>query len=324
MDFIECVLNFSEGRDEKSISAIASSVESIEGAYLLGVDSSSGANRCVLTFAGGPEAVLKAAVNVFEKAVSLIDMTTQKGAHPRVGAVDVCPFVPLINSTGNKSEGMNTCIDISRKLAREVSQRFDIPVFLYGEAATDKKRKNLPYIRKGQYEGIEKRIEEENFIPDFWSGKFNKTTGATVIGARDILIAYNVTLDTKNVDIAKRIALGVKEKIPQKGLLRSIGWYIQEYDRCQVSMNILDFRVLSLHSVFELVSETASELGAKVLGSEIVGLAPLKALSSPRISLEQSIDKLALNYHYDFNPDEKVLDFVLALKSGLIDLPQIE
>lgn len=324
---IECVPNISEGRDLRVIEAITSSIEAIPGVYLLGVDAGRGANRTVITFSGHEEPVYQAAFALYKTATALIDMSKHSGAHPRIGAVDVCPFVPLTGSD------METCKAISQKLAKAVSKEFDIPVFLYADAALTKERSNLAYIRRGQYEGLEKKLAHKSIQPDF-GDSFNPKFGATAIGAREILVAYNISLNTTDIKLVKSIAEKIREtgfivkddrgkKIHHPGLLknvRALGWYIEEYGLCQVSMNILDYKSNPIRHIFDLVQAEARQKGLTVAGSEVIGLLPLDALVDKNLStsknleacLKEEINYLGLNLHKHFNPEEKIIELRLA------------
>jgi glutamate formiminotransferase/formiminotetrahydrofolate cyclodeaminase len=284
---VECVPNFSEGRDMAIIDQISAEIKKIAGVELLDVDPGRDTNRTVVTFAGSPDNVEEAAFQAIKKAAELIDMSRHNGAHPRMGATDVCPFVPVAGVT------MAECIEIAKKLGRRVGEELAIPVYLYEEAAASEERKSLAYIRAGEYEGLAEKLKQKEFKPDFGKAVFNKKAGATVIGAREFLIAYNVNLNTRNVKLAKEIAnrmrekgrivknpdTGAKETIPGTlKAVRAVGWYIAEYQMAQISVNLLNYNVTPLHRVFEEAERLAAEFGVRVTGSELVGLIPLEAV----------------------------------------------
>lgn len=284
---VECVPNFSEGRDMAVIDQISAEIKKITGVELLDVDPGRDTNRTVVTFAGSPDGVEEAAFQAIKKAAELIDMSRHSGAHPRMGATDVCPFVPVAGIT------MAECVEIAKKLGRRVGEELAIPVYLYEEAAASEERKSLAYIRAGEYEGLAEKLKQKKFKPDFGKAVFNKKAGATVIGAREFLIAYNVNLNTRNVKLAKEIAnrmrekgrtvknpeTGVKETVPGTlKAVRAVGWYIDEYQMAQISVNLLNYNTTSLHRVFEEAERLAAEFGVRVTGSELVGLIPLEAV----------------------------------------------
>ena len=252
---IECVPNFSEGRDQAVIEQIVGAIEKLPGVRLLDVDSGQDTNRTVVTFAGPPEEVLEAAFQAIKTAAELIDMSRHSGAHPRMGATDVCPFVPVTGVT------MAECVELARRLGRRVADELHIPVYLYEEAAGCEERRSLAWLRAGEYEGLPEKLARPDFRPDFGDAVFNPRAGATVIGAREFLIAYNVNLNTRNVRLAKEIAGRLRErghivKDPQTGekrtvpgllkAVRAVGWYIEEYNMAQVSINLLNYRTTPL------------------------------------------------------------------------------
>ncbi|MDO8140046.1 MAG: glutamate formimidoyltransferase, partial [Candidatus Brocadiales bacterium] len=282
---IECVPNFSEGRDAQKIAQIAGEIEKVKDVKLLNVESDADYNRTVVTFAGKPEAVKDAAFYAIETAAEVIDMSHHKGAHPRIGATDVCPFVPVSNVT------MDECVQIARQLGKEVGEWFGIPVYLYAEAAIIPERCVLSDIRKGEYEGLPEKLKDEKWQPDYGPKEFNdnvKRTGATVIGAREFLIAYNVNLDTQDIQIANKISGIVRtsgviqinengEKVRVPGLLKHVqamGVYLKEHNITQVSMNLQNYKVTPPHVAFEEVKKQAEKFGVRVTGSEVVGLIP--------------------------------------------------
>jgi len=291
---VECVPNFSEGRDRDVIDAITGAMERA-GATVLDVDMGAAANRTVVTMAGTPEAVQDAAFEAIKTASELIDMTAHSGEHPRMGATDVCPFVPVSGMT------MDDCVDMAQRLGERVTKELSIPVFLYDMAASTPGRRSLADIRKGEYEGLEEKLKDPDWTPDFGNAAFNARSGATVIGAREFLIAYNINLNTRDRMLATRIAVRLREagglarspdgeplrnsggkavKIP--GMfqdVRAVGWVIDEYGIAQISINLLDFGNTPIHMVYEEAKRLAFDLvGVSVTGSEIVGLVPEEAL----------------------------------------------
>lgn len=291
---IECVPNFSEGRDEKIIQQIADAIRSVDRVKLLNVDPGKATNRTVMTLVGEPDAVVEAAFKGIEMAAQLIDMSTHKGEHPRMGATDVCPFIPIANIS------MEETASWSKKLAERVGKELNIPVYLYEEAQSNKERSNLSIIRAGEYEGFFKKINDPLWKPDFGPVEFPAKTGATVIGAREFLIAYNVNLNTKSVKRANSIAFDIREagrvKVDENGKkvldaagnevripgslkgVKAIGWFIEEYGIAQVSINITKFRETPLHIVFQECYDSAYRRGQRVTGSELVGLVPLSSM----------------------------------------------
>lgn len=291
MQLVECVPNFSEGRNEKVIDAIADAIRSVSGVSLLDVDPGYSTNRTVVTFVGQPEQVVEAAYQAISKASQLIDMRKHQGEHPRMGATDVCPFVPVSGIT------MEQCVQLANTLGERVGRDLGIPIYLYGEAAKKAERRSLADIRQGEYEALNEKMKDSGFRPDFGPSAFNAASGATVIGARQFLIAYNVNLNTRSKKLANEIAFNIREagrakrnakgeiekdasgntiKVP--GTLkevRAVGWYVDEYQRAQVSINLTNFEVTSLHQAFDEVVRQAELLGLRVTGSEIVGLVPL-------------------------------------------------
>lgn len=295
---VECVPNISEGRDPVKIKAVTDVVETVEGVKLLDVDPGSSTNRTVITFVGAPEQVVEAAFRVIQKAAEVIDMSKHHGEHPRMGATDVCPFVPVANVT------MDECVELAHKLGKRVGEELKIPGYFYEEAATQPKRKNLAHCRSGQYEGLEK-ISQAEWKPDFGPAEFNthaKKTGATAIGARDFLVAYNINLNTTSTRRANAIAFDIREagrikktsgitgkkvldengepvRIP--GTLKAvkgIGWYIEEYGIAQLSLNLTNINITPVHMAFDEAVSKAAERGIRVTGSEIVGLIPKRVL----------------------------------------------
>jgi glutamate formiminotransferase/formiminotetrahydrofolate cyclodeaminase len=294
---IECVPNFSEGRDLTIIKQITDCIESVEGIKLLDVDPGAATNRTVVTFVGEPEPVLKAALLGMKKAKELIDMRKHTGAHPRFGATDVCPLIPISNIS------MEETVEWARLLAKQAGEKLNYPIYCYENAAFKSDRKNLASVRSGEYEGLQKKLNDPNWAPDFGPAAFVAETGATAIGARDFLVAFNVNLNTTSVRRANAIAFDVRERgrvkregnpitgkvcLDEKGnkvmipgslkAVKAIGWFIEEYGVAQISMNLTNINITSVHQAFEEVSKKANERGIRVSGSELVGVIPLKAM----------------------------------------------
>ncbi len=333
MRLIECVPNFSEGRDPEIIDAIAESIRAVEGAKLLDVDPGESTNRTVMTIAGEPEAVLEAAFQGAKTAYELIDMREHAGEHPRLGAVDVVPFVPISEVT------MEECVELSRRFGRRVGEELGVPVYLYEEAQAQEHRKAMAQIRTGEYEGLAERITQPEWKPDVGPAEFVPRSGATVTGARFFLIAYNVNvLGTRNQ--AHRLALNVREQgrtvegldgepVQQPGYfedVKGIGWELEEFGLAQVSMNLDNYRVSPIHEVFEAIRRDAAELDLGIAGSEIVGLVPLEAILmaadyymekenlfiiGERQKVRLVIDRLGLSSIHPFDPDEKIIEYMI-------------
>ncbi len=333
---VECVPNFSEGRDMKVIDEIVKAIGSVENVYVLDVDPGEATNRTVVTFVGTPEGVKEAAFQGIKKAAELIDMRKHHGAHPRMGATDVCPFVPV------KGVTMEDCVKIAEEVGERVGRELGIPIYLYEYAAREDYRRNLADIRAGEYEALPEKLKDEQWKPDFgpaeWSDAIAKT-GATVIGARDFLIAYNVDLNTTDRKLAQNVAKiirergytrklsdGTKKHIPGKlKYVKAIGWYIDEYRKAQISINLTNFHETPLWKVFETCEEEAQKIGLRVTGSEIVGLVPLEAMldtgchflrkmgKSNAIPEEDivhhAIISLGLNDVATFDPTEKIIEY---------------
>ncbi|WP_043884131.1 glutamate formimidoyltransferase [Caldanaerobacter subterraneus] len=269
---IECVPNVSEGRDQEKISELIKEVVSTEGVKLLDYSSDKDHNRTVITFVGDKEGVKEAAFKLIKKASEIIDMRYHKGEHPRIGAVDVVPFVPVKNVT------MEECVQIARELGERVGKELNIPVYLYEEAATTPERKNLENIRRGEYEGFFEKIKQPEWKPDFGPSEMNPKSGATVIGARNFLIAFNVNLGTNDIEIANKIAKAVRFSSGGYRYVKAMGVELKERGIVQVSMNLTDFNKTPIYRVFETIKAEASRYGVNVVGSEIIGLVPSKAL----------------------------------------------
>lgn len=340
---IECVPNFSEGNDLNIIKQITDRIESVDGAKLLNVDPGKATNRTVVTIVGEPAAVVEAAFRGIAKAAELIDMSKHKGEHPRMGATDVCPFIPVANIT------MEETVRWATKLASRVGSELNIPVYLYEEAQPKKERSNLSVIRAGEYEGFFKKIKLPDWKPDFGPAEFPAKLGGTVIGARDFLIAYNVNLNSKSVKRANSIAFDIREagriKTDDKGKkvldkegneiripgklkgVKAIGWYIEEYGIAQVSINITKFRETPLHIVFDECAKSAYERGYRATGSELVGLVPLSAmldagkyfLSKQKLScgvsdaelIHIAVKSMGLDELGPFDAKKRIIEYVL-------------
>ena len=350
MRLIECVPNFSEGKNKDIIDSITSEIVSVSGVKLLDVDPGKDTNRTVVTFVGDPESVIEAAFLAISKASELIDMSIHKGEHPRMGATDVCPLIPI------KGVTVDECIEYSHKLAQKVAQKLNIPIFMYEKSATSKERQNLANIRKGEYEGMSKKMKLKNWAPDYGE-KFNIKSGVTAIGVREFLIAYNINLNTSDKKLASDIALDIREagrakrdkngkivrdknniiiKVP--GSLKSVkgvGWYLEEHNIAQVSMNLVDYKTTSIHQTFEEVREQAQKRGMRVTGSELVGLIPMDALldagryflikqnKSTGVSNNQlihiAVKSLGLDEMYPFNKNEKIIEYLIDTNPKLIN-----
>lgn len=355
---IECVPNFSEGNDMNIIKQITDQIETVEGVKLLDVDPGQATNRTVVTFVGTPEEVIEAAFRAIKKACEVIDMSKHKGAHPRFGATDVCPLVPVANIT------MEETVEYAHKLAERVGRELDFPVYCYESAALSAQRRNLAVVRSGEYEGLADKLAKPEWKPDFGPAKLVPQTGAIAIGARDFLVAVNFNLNTTSTRRANAVAFDVREKgRPQRegnpitgkamkdekgnpimipGTLKAtkaIGWFIDEYGIAQVSMNITNISVTPLHIAFEEVTRKAMDRGMRVTGTEIVGLVPKRTLidagkyflAKQERSLgvsEDEIIKIAvksmgLDDLKPFNPQEKIIEYMLAAENKskkLIDM----
>ena len=269
---IQCVPNFSEGRDESKVEKIVEEVRKVEGVKLLDYSMDKDHNRCVVTFIGEPEGVKTAAFNACKKAAELIDMSTHEGGHPRMGATDVIPLIPISETT------MDECVEYSKELGKKIGDELDISVYLYEESASKKERENLADVRRGQYEGMEEKLKEEEWAPDFGPKELNKKSGVTAIGARMPLVAYNVNLGTDDLEIAKKIASVVRARTGGFTFCKAMGIEIKEKNIVQVSMNMVDYTKTSLFRVFETIEREANRYGVNVIGSEIIGLVPMEAL----------------------------------------------
>lgn len=344
---IECVPNFSEGRDPAVIQQITDAIQTVEGVKLLDVDPGKATHRTVVTFVGEPQAVTEAAFRGIQKAAELIDMRQHQGEHPRMGATDVCPLIPVAGIS------MEETVAWARQLGERVGRELGIPVYLYEAAASRPERKNLATIRAGEYEGLPDKLKDPEWTPDFGPAAFNARSGATVIGARDFLIAYNVNLNTTSVRRANSVALDVREKgrllregnpitgkimtdeqgqpLRRPGLLqgvKAIGWYIEEYGIAQISMNLTDIRATPLHEAFEACCQSAEGRGMRVTGSELVGLVPLSAMleagkhflrkqqRSAGVSdaelIKIAVKSMGLDDLAPFDPTRKIIEYNIA------------
>ena len=332
---IECIPNFSIGDDPTKIAAIRRAIAEVRSVRVLHVDAGIAANRTVITFAGPPEAVVEAAYRGIAIAAQVIDMRTQRGEHPRIGATDVCPLVPV---RAISTEEVN---QFAHQLAARVGEELHIPVYCYEHSATRPERRLLADIRSGEYEGLAQKMTDPDWQPDYGPARFNARSGATVIGARPFLIAYNVNLRTTDAGIATDIARDVREtgrlvrradgsrqRVPGTCPgLRGIGWYIEEYGCAQVSLNVTDMDKTSVHRAFEEVKRAARQRGIDVTGSELIGLAPLRVfLEAGRFYaetnlpeqelIEMAIDKLGLNDLQAFDPQQRILEYLLHKGKG--------
>ncbi len=347
---IECVPNFSEGVDMNIIKQITNVIESVDGVKLLNVDPGKATNRTVVTFVGNPKNVIEAAFLAIKKAGELIDMSKHKGEHPRMGATDVCPLIPISNIS------MEETAKYAQQLAKRVGEELKIPVYLYEEAQTNKKRSNLSVIRNGEYEGFFKKIKLPEWKPDFGPAEFDALRGATVIGARDFLVAYNINLNTTSTRRANSIAFDVREagRVVREGnsltgkivlnadgspksvpgtlkSVKAIGWYIEEYGVCQISMNLTNINITPVHIAFDEVCKKATERGIRVTGSELVGLIPLKSLLDAGIYflkkqqrsvgvseselIKIAVKSMGLDELAPFKPEERIIEYLLKDKA---------
>lgn len=354
---IECVPNFSEGRDLTIIKQITDAIESVEGIKLLDVDPGAATNRTVVTFVGEPEPVLNAAIKGMAKAKELIDMRKHKGAHPRFGATDVCPLIPVSNIS------MEETVEWAHKLAKRAGEELSYPIFCYENAALKPDRKNLASVRSGEYEGLPKKLSDPNWKPDFGPAEFIPETGATAISARDFLVAFNVNLNTTSTRRANAIAFDVRERgrvkregnpitgkivLDDKGnkvmisgtlkAVKAIGWYIEEYGIAQISMNLTNINITPVHKAYDEVCEKANERGIRVTGSELVGVIPLNAMleagkyflrkqqRSVGVSNDElikiAVKSMGLNDLKPFDPRKNIIEYLLEddTKKQLVDL----
>jgi glutamate formiminotransferase/formiminotetrahydrofolate cyclodeaminase len=354
---IECVPNFSEGRDMEKIRQITDEIQSVEGVLLLDVDPGKDTNRTVVTFVGDPESVCEAAFRAVRKAAKVIDMSKHSGAHPRMGATDVCPLVPVAGVS------MEETAEYARKLAGRIGEELSLPVYCYESAAFEEKRKNLASVRAGEYEGLSKKLADPAWKPDFGPARFDAGAGAVIVGARDFLVAFNINLNTTSTRRANAIAFDVRERGREKRegnpitgkvvrdtdgnavmipgslkAVKAIGWYIPEYGFAQISMNLTNIGVTPVHIAFDEVCRKAGERGVRVTGSELVGLIPLKSMldagrwflhrqqRSAGVSDEElirtAVRSMGLSELKPFNPQERIIEYLLAdkKKKKLVDL----
>jgi len=269
---VECVTNFSEGRRPEVIEAIVNEVKKVPGVRVLDVKADASHNRVVVTFVGEPASVKQAAFAACAKATQLIDMEQHHGEHPRIGATDVIPFIPVSDVT------IEECVALANELGKEIGEKLGIPVYMYEAAAKKPERIKLPDVRKGQYEGLKTEIVKPERQPDYGPAQMHPTAGATVVGARQFLIAYNINLNTSDVTIAKKIATAIREAKGGYKYCRAMGIMIEERNMAQVTINMVNYEGTPLHRVFETVKSEAARYGVNVIGSEIVGLLPMQAL----------------------------------------------
>lgn len=348
---VECVPNFSEGRDRAVIDTITAEVTKVTGANLLDVDPGEATNRTVVTIAGEPDAVVEAAFRAIKKASELIDMSHHKGAHPRFGATDVCPFVPVAGMT------MDDCVELAKKLGKRVGGELGIPIYLYEYAAQRPERQNLANCRAGEYEGLASRPGKPKWTPDFGPDIFNAKSGATAIGARDFLIAWNINLNSVDTSIASRIANRIREKgyakMDGKKYVRdnegkvvftpgkfkgtkAVGWFIDEYRRAQISINITNHHISPIHDIFDYACELSSRFGVRITGSELVGLIPLDAMVdagrhylkkqnlitgvSEEELVRTAIISMGLDEVAEFDPQDKIIEYRIRKQGKLTSM----
>ena len=352
MKLMECVPNFSEGRDQAVLDAIAASIRAVKNVVLLDVDPGADTNRTVFTMAGEPEAVVEAAFQAIKKAAELIDMSKHRGEHPRMGATDVCPFIPISGMT------MEECVEYAHQLGKRVGEELGIPVYLYENAASREEWRNLANVRSGEYEALPEKAKDPNWKPDYGPHAFNARSGATAISAREFLIAYNINLNTRDKKKAHDLALSIREKgrtardeagkmirdekgnkVNVPGLFthcKAVGWYIDGYDRAQISINLTNYKITPPHLVLEKVRELAWEKGIQVTGSELVGLLPKAALLEAgnyylerlgestglpeRMIMDTAIQSMGLAELGPFDLDKKVIEYAIAPSDSLCKL----
>ena len=352
MQLVECVPNFSEGKDKKILDAIAASINAVKGVTLLDVDPGETTNRTVFTMVGEPDNIVEAAFQAIKKASQIIDMTKHKGAHARMGATDVCPFVPVANMT------MDDCVKLAHKLGKRVGEELDIPVYLYEYAATKPEWKNLAEVRKGEYEALPQKMEDPDWKPDYGPQKFNAKSGATAISAREFLIAYNINLNTRDKKKAHDIALDIRErgrfardennklikdengnKVKKPGLFKdckAVGWFIDDFNQAQISINLTNYNVTPAHIVLDKVRELALKKGLQVTGSELVGLLPKAAILESgkyylekmgesagipeRMIIETAVQSMGLKDVAEFDIDKKVIEYAISKEDDLVNM----
>ena len=352
MKLVECVPNFSEGKDKKILDAIAASIKSVKGVTLLDVDPGETTNRTVFTMVGEPDPVVEAAFLAIKTAGQLIDMNKHRGAHPRMGATDVCPFIPVANMT------MDECVELAHKLGKRVGEELEIPIYFYEYAATKPEWKNLAEVRKGEYEALPQKMKNPDWKPDFGPQKFNAQTGATAISAREFLIAYNINLNTRDKAKAHDIALDIREsgrfardenkkfirdengkKIKKTGIFKNckaVGWFIDDFHRAQISINLTNFNITPAHLVLEKVRELANAKGLQVTGSELVGLLPKSAIIESgkyylqqmgeslgvpeKMIIETAVQSMGLRDVATFDIDKKVIEYAIQSDENLVNM----
>ena len=352
MQLVECVPNFSEGKDMKILDAISASIRAVKGVTLLDVDPGETTNRTVFTMVGEPDNVVEAAFQAIKKASQIIDMTKHKGAHARMGATDVCPFVPVANMT------MDDCVKLAHKLGKRVGEELNIPIYLYEYAATKPEWRNLAEVRKGEYEALPQKMEDPNWKPDYGPQKYNAKSGATAISAREFLIAYNINLNTRDKKKAHDIALDIRErgrfardenkklikdengkKVKKPGLFKdckAVGWFIDDFNQAQISINLTNYNVTPAHIVLDKVRELALKRGLQVTGSELVGLLPKAAILESgkyylnqmgesagvpeRIIIETAVQSMGLKDVAEFNIDKKVIEYAISKEDDLVNM----
>ncbi len=357
MKLVECVPNFSEGRDREKINTIIKEIETTAQVELLDVDPGESTNRTVVTFIGSPEGIVEAAFKAIKKAAEVIDMSQHHGAHSRMGATDVCPFVPV------SGVNMEFCVQLAHQLGKRVAKELNIPVYLYEEAAQKPERKNLANIRKGEYEGLAKKLEDPEWAPDYGEAVFNPKSGAIIIGAREFLIAYNINLNTREKKLAREIALNIREKgrakrdenrkivrdengkivrIPGKFKhIKAVGWYVEDYGIAQISINFTNYKISPPHLVFDEVLKEAEKLGLRVTGSELVGLIPKEAILEAgryylkkqgksaglpdELLIKTAVSSLGLNDVSPFDPQKKIIEYQFSeVDHSLLDLSLLD
>jgi glutamate formiminotransferase/formiminotetrahydrofolate cyclodeaminase len=330
---IECIPNFSEGQNEPTIKAIAQAITAEKGAFLLHQDTGYAANRTVFTYAGTTKAIFEATFRALKVATEKIDMRFHRGEHPRIGVCDVCPFVPI---SGISSEEL---IPLVHDFAQKVNRELDIPVYLYEQSASSEERRNLARHRVGNYEALQKRIESRSWLPDF--GTYNPKSGGTVMGVRNFLVAYNINLSTMDPAIAREIAYDLRElgrpiarekgrTIYKAGILKkvkAIGWYIEDFKKVQVSINLTDYQQTPLHKVYETTQELAAKYGTEISGSELIGLIPLEAIlqsgryfskketANEEELIQTAVKHLGLDDIKPFEYNKRILEYVLQTKA---------
>ncbi len=312
---IECVPNFSEGRNMVIINSIANAIRNTIDVKLMHIDIGFDANRTVYTFAGKPQAVIQAAFQAIKIANEFIDMRMHKGNHPRMGSCDVCPLIPL------KNISMDEVVDLSKQLGLKIG-KIGIPVYLYEESATTDKRKNLTYIRKGEYESIEKKIRLDEWKPDYGEQIFNPGFGMMALGARNFLIAYNINLKSKDIKLAKHISKQIREIREKKDgsylsnlfqHVKAIGWFVETFDCAQVSINIADIQSSPIIEIFREINKISNNLGVETNGSELIGLIPKNALNHPIMNIDEVIEYLGLNVKKPFSKEENIIEYNLGI-----------